>query len=254
MRHLILLTLLLTSSLFSEEQNDVFYSTTLKNGIQVYLKPLNLDDEAISIELAVKNGYASFKELSPAAYAFSPNVAIESNSTSLFGGQDDAIDLYYSVEAYYSYWILETDALHLKKAIEGLERLLIHPPWNEKAFQIALEADNVKADGDEAEKRKLLSLNGMPQSILSPYTETTLKSLTLQDIEKAYRNLFTDPSKMILVVSGAFRIEEMKNVINQSFGLIPPSKILLKYPHGPYLPFRQNRKRSWRELHEIRIH
>jgi hypothetical protein len=221
MRTLILVTLLVTSVLFSEEQNDVFYSTTLKNGIQVYLKPLNLDDEAISIELAVKNGYASFKDLSPAAYAFSPNVAIESNSTSLFAGQDDAIDLYYSVEAYYSYWILETDALHLQKAIEGLERLLIHPPWNEKAFQIALEADGIKADGDDADKRRLLSLNGMPESILSPYSEATLKSLTLQDTAKAFRNLFTDPSKMILVVSGAFRIEEMKNLLNKTFGSIP---------------------------------
>lgn len=241
MRLLILFTFIASSALYAETPEDTFYSSTLKNGIQIFLKPLNLDDEAISIELAVKNGYASFNEPSSAAYALSPEVALESNSTSLFAGQDDAIDLFYAVEAFYSYWILETDALHMQRAIEGLHRLLIQTPWNENAFQKALGSDLFNKDADEAARIKLMRLNGMPTSFLSPYSEANLKTLTLQDTAQAYRNLFTNPEKIILVVSGAFDIEEMKHLIHKTFGSIPkvqnaPKEAMASFPSFPSNP------------------
>lgn len=233
----LLMTLYSLSPLAAQESSEPFYSTTLKNGMQVYLKPLKLDDASISIELAIKNGYASFNELSSSAYALSPGVAIESDASSLFGGHDDAIDLYYSVEAFYSYWILETDMLHARKAIEGLHSLLTDPSWNEEVFQDALQNISFVGDREEMERKELLQMNGIPSSILSPYTPDKIKSLTLEETSRAYRNLFSDPQKMTFVISGAFRTEEMQQWIEQTFGTMPRPEKSAEIAQEPSVTF-----------------
>lgn len=233
----VLLTTLYSLSPLAAQESETFYSTTLKNGMQVYLKPLKLDDASISIELAIKNGYASFNDPSSSAYALSPGVAIESDASSLFGGHDDAIDLYYSVEAFYSYWILETDMLHARKAIEGLHSLLTDPSWNEEVFQEAVQNISFVGDREEMERKDLLQMNGIPSSILSPYTQEKIKTLTLADTSRAYRNLFSDPQKMTFVISGAFRAEEMQEWIEQTFGTMPRLEKSTEITHEPSVTF-----------------
>lgn len=224
----------------AQSTEEAFYSSRLVNGMQVYLKPLKLDDDSISIELAVNNGYASFKDYPALTYVISPSTAIESNFTSLFEGYDDSIDLYYSIDAFYSYWIMETDAFHSKTAIEGLHRLLTKPSWNQKGLQNSLMTFNSSEDRDETDKRALFQLNGIPQTVLSPVL-LTRTPITLLEVENAYNHLFDNPEKMILVVSGSFNPVSMLKVINESFGMMPQASVAtdqktwpdMNFPHQP---------------------
>lgn len=210
-----------SSFLQSAEAESTFSHFTLKNGLEVYLKALKMDEQSLSIELASKNGFATFMAPSPASYKISPDVAIASDSSSLFDGQDDAIDLYYDVDAFYSYWILETDAIHAKKAFEGLQRLLTSPMWNEKALQSSLLLSKQDIDRDELARRALWALNGLPEALINPYTEGKPQNPTLQDTAQAYRNLFLDPKRSVLVVSGNFEENTVKRTIIDAFGSIP---------------------------------
>lgn len=234
---LFLTTICSFNLLLAQGADEDFSSSILSNGIQVYLKPLKLDDDSISIELAVKNGYASFKEIPASAYEISPRTVIESNSTTLFGGHDDSIDLYYSIEPFYSYWILETEVFHSKLALEGLYNLITHPSWTEKGFQTSLATFNTTEDRDDADRRALFQLNGIPQAMLSSELSMSVKKISLQDAEKAYNNLFSDPEKLIIVVSGSFKLENMQKLINESFGAMPRLPKTIETTEWPLPPF-----------------
>ncbi len=210
-------------------QDTTLKSKQLKNGITVYLKAFENDDNTVSFQITSKRGYDSFSGQNRAALLLAPDVVTESGVSLLDGDAfssllyDYSIELYYSVDPHYSFILAETFQDSSAKLVEVMQSFLMLPKWNREALTKVKSIAQKQLASEEKDplnlvQRELYRLNNVFNQSIS---EKEIQDVSLEEVQSAFSLLFGDPRELSLAITGSFNEQEIMELVESSFGKIP---------------------------------
>jgi predicted Zn-dependent peptidase len=227
-KRLVIFLLVIMGSLSAVQESDLKIRH-LKNGMTVYLKAFENDDNTVSFQITSKRGYDSFGKEKRAALLLAPDVVTESGISLLDGDAlssllyDYSIELYYSVDDHYSFILAETFPVSSAKLLEVMQSFLMLPKWNREALakvkgiaQKQLAADD--KDPFTILQREHYRLNNVS---VQPITEKEILDVSLEDVQSAFALLFGDPRDLSLIIAGSFNEQEIMQMVENTLEKIP---------------------------------
>lgn len=262
--HMYLLSILLSFFLFNfcYAEESAFYSEKefanvevteiiLKNGMRVYLKPTNFEEDEILIQLTAPGGFSIYGTQNRASAEIADTVALDSGFGAYNGDQLHALLYDYSFE-------FAPQIRPFSRIIEGtageesielflklVNQLFTAPHFERSVFS--------KVVLDTKQIIRSRSYNAMLEfesthTCLNTDGLSPLRPLTLADMEKANfeqsRNIFKksydNPGEFVCVIVGNFEVEKIKGLIKTYLASIPetttkseePSPLIPPFPKG----------------------
>lgn len=256
-RLITLIVYCLCCSLFSEDvfQSENFFEnigTTeliLKNGMHVYLRPSENEEQEVMLQLAASGGYSSFAPNDQPSVRLVADTVLESGFGSLSCDQLSTLLYNYSIE-------LEILVKPLYRTIQGecgteslpmlikiISDFLTRPQFQKQGFDSALKvASNIieksSFENTQRYENAFFNLNtGLPPKnvILTP---AALKSADFVKLPTFFDHLFGNPQEFCCVITGDFDLDLLKPYIAKFLGEIPKKnqRLDLKIPGNPQFP------------------
>ncbi len=212
---------------------------TLSNGMRVVLKKTDFDSDEILIRLQAKGGFTSLPIEQRAAAMIAPQVAKDSNFSSIPSNMlsDEDIDFDIEIMPYFrgiqGYCVPgEFDTL-----LGDIKKMFSAPELSKSAFDsILLQAKKMSVrnsmDFDEIFQNAFISINTQNFPWLKNLNPQELEQVNLKTCEELYNAFFSDPSDFIAVIVGNFDMRTIKAKIETWLASIPHKSKSLDFNHA----------------------
>lgn len=255
-----LLTLIALCSVgFSLKAEDIFQSEKfleniqvteliLKNGIHIYLRPSENEEQEVMLQIAAAGGYTSFPIEQQASARLVADVVWESGFGSLSSDQLSALLYNYSIELdiavkpFYQTILGECSTESLPMLIKLISDFLARPQFHKSGLDAALKMmgeviEHSSFDKTQKYENAFFLLNTKSPIKNAPLTKENINTLNLKQMPEVFEKLF-HPQDFCCVITGDFDIDLVKPYLAKFFGDIPEKSKHLKFtiPFQPQFP------------------
>lgn len=215
---------------------------TLSNGMKVWLKPTNFEDDEILIRLSAKGGFSLFNESQRASAELAPQVFLESGFADLTPEKlsvllyETSVDFSVNVKGFSRSLEASCPADGLETSLKLMNFTFTKRKFNESAFKTVINQAN-----DSLRKRNLDYDSTFQEVYMATNTEnlSALRHLSGADIRRAdfitsrkfFDEAFSNPEEFVCVVVGDFKEEEIKPLLEKYLATIPSTKQQFKSFH-----------------------
>lgn len=215
----------------------------LKNGIHVYLRPSENEEQEVMLQIAAPGGYTSFPNDEQATARLVADVVWESGFGSLSSDQLSALLYNYSIELdiavkpFYHTILGECSTESLPMLIKLISDFLARPQFHKSGLDAALKMMNEIIEHSNFDKTQkyenaffLLNTKAQPKNAL--LTKESMNEINLKKLPFVFESLFT-PQDFCCVITGDFDIDLIKPYIAKFLGDIPKKNKGLKVTISP---------------------
>ncbi len=207
----------------------------LGNGMTVWLKPTDYENDEIVIKLAALGGYASLPAADRPSGELAASIAWESGMGKLSGDQlsvllyENSLDFAPKIQAF-SRTIDGTSGNNgLGVFFHCVQMLFTQQKMSAAGMDIALanakdSFGKMASDYEHIFETLFLKINTQGMPALQPLASADLAKVKLAVTKEFFHRAFSDPAEFVCVVVGSFDLPRMKALIKRYLGAIPKLK------------------------------
>lgn len=229
-----LVLLLASFSLFADPSFGIA-QITLKNGMKVWLKPTQDEEDEVSLRMIAEGGYSLLPEDQRGSGEMATQVAFESGLGDLSSDQLSVLLYEESVE-------FNARILPFSREIEGgsrrgslptllniIRKYFMEQRFTKEAFNTVVRQNKeaLKARGEDHKtyfEDNFKILNTQNYHFLKPFKLKYVENAELETIKDFFEFAFANPADFVCVIVGDFNQEEIVKVLEETLGSIPKKK------------------------------
>lgn len=224
--------------LFKSEKNlDKIQATelVLNNGLHVYFRPSENNEEEVMLQLAAAGGYSTLPLQDQPSARLAAEIVWESGFGSLTTDQLSALLYNYSIELefcikpFYRTISGECSTESLPMLIKIISDFLVRPQFHQTGLDNIVKSmseviDNITPDKSQKFENAYLVLNTKSRPKNNPLTKEDLKTISLKNLPDIFDRLYANPQDFCCVITGDFDVEFIKPYVIKFLGEIPSKK------------------------------
>lgn len=229
-----------TPLLFDEKELTSLDVTeiVLENGMHVYLKPNDKDDNEVILQLAAIGGYASFPENEQPAARIAADIVWESGFGPLTTDQlsallyDHSVEFELAIKPFYRTIICEFRNDSFPLLLKLLTDFFSKPNFKQSGLDEVLRTSSEVLGNDEGTQNlkyenAFLALNTNNVFQNKSISLSDLEKVTLAKAKETFEKLYSNPKEFSCVIVGDFNPEKIKPLLLLTLGNIPPKNTAL---------------------------